>query len=73
MSLVQPSAISGPPFDVGFYGKLPAKGAGVFTAAVKSPSLTVCDGGGEDPAPTVTVVDDGGTTVTVDDGIVSEV
>src|SRR3954467_5532959 len=30
-------------------GKLPANGAGVFTAAAKSPSLTVCDGGGGDP------------------------
>ena len=54
-------------------GKLPANGAGVFTAAAKSPSLTVCDGGGEDPTPTITVVDDGGTTVTVDDGVVSDI
>jgi hypothetical protein len=54
-------------------GKLPANGAGVFTAAAKSPSLTVCDGGGTDPTPTVTVVDDGGTTVPVDDGIISAV
>jgi hypothetical protein len=54
-------------------GKLPANGAGLFTAAANSPSLTVCDGGGEDPTPTVTVVDDTGTTVNVDDGIVSEV
>jgi hypothetical protein len=52
-------------------GKLPAKGAGLFTAAASSPSLTVCDGGGGDPVPTVTVVDDGGTTVAVDDGVVS--
>jgi hypothetical protein len=52
-------------------GKLPANGAGVFTAAAKSPSLTVCDGGGGDPTPTVTVVDDGGTPVAVDDGVVS--
>lgn len=52
-------------------GKLPAKGAGVFTAAAKSPSLTVCDGGGDDPMPTVVVVDgDGGAPVVVDDGIV---
>ena len=54
-------------------GKLPANGAGVFTAAAKSPSLTVCDGGGEDPTPTITVVDDGGTTVTVDDGVVRDI
>jgi hypothetical protein len=53
-------------------GKLPANGAGVFTAAAMSPSLTVCDGGDGDPTPTVTVVDDG-TTVTVDDGIISAV
>jgi hypothetical protein len=52
-------------------GKLPAKGAGVFTAAVNSPSLTVCDGGDGGPIPTVTVVDDGGTTVSIDDGVVS--
>jgi hypothetical protein len=54
-------------------GKLPAQGAGVFTAAAKSPSLTVCDGGGEDPTPTVVVVDPDGTPVTVDDGIISAV
>jgi hypothetical protein len=52
-------------------GKLPAKGAGLFTAAANSPSLTVCDGGGGDPTPTVTVIDDGGSTVNVDDGVVS--
>jgi hypothetical protein len=54
-------------------GKLPANGAGLFTAAANSPSLTVCDGGagGGDPDPTVTVVDDGGTTVAIDDGVVS--
>ena len=58
-------------------GKLPANGAGVFTAAVKSPSLTVCDGGGGDGGdggggdPMLTVVDDGGTTVAIDDGVVS--
>ena len=54
-------------------GKLPANGAGVFTAAAKSPSLTVCDGGDGDPTPTVTVVDDEGTTVTIDDGVISAV
>ena len=54
-------------------GKLPANGAGVFTAAAMSPSLTVCDGGNGDPTPTVTVLDDGGTTVPVDDGIISAV
>lgn len=52
-------------------GKLPANGAGVFTAAAKSPSLTVCDGGGGDPVPTVVVIDDGGAPVVVDDGIIS--
>lgn len=52
-------------------GKLPANGAGLFTAAANSPSLTVCDGGGGDPTPTLTVIDDGGTTVNVDDGVVS--
>jgi hypothetical protein len=52
-------------------GKLPANGAGVFTAAVNSPSLTVCDGGGEDPTPTLTVIDDQGANVAVDDGVVS--
>ena len=52
-------------------GKLPAKGAGVFTAAANSPSLTLCDGGGSgDPTPTLTVIDDGGTAVAVDDGVV---
>jgi hypothetical protein len=52
-------------------GKLPAQGAGVFTAAANSPSLTVCDGGGGDPTPTLTVIDDGGTTVNVDEDAVS--
>src|SRR3954447_26332212 len=52
-------------------GKLPANGAGVFTAAVKSPSLTVCDGSNGDPTPTLTVTDDTGTTVVVDDGAVA--
>jgi hypothetical protein len=52
-------------------GKLPANGAGLFTAAANSPSLTVCDSGSGDPTPTVTVIDDGGTTVSVDDGVVS--
>jgi hypothetical protein len=47
-------------------GKLPANGAGLFTAAASSPSLTVCDGSGGDPVPTLTVVDDGGTTVAID-------
>ena len=52
-------------------GKLPGNGAGLLTAAAKSPSLTVCDGGSTDPSGEVTVIDDGGTTVPVDDGIVS--
>ena len=53
-------------------GKLPANGAGLFTAAVNSPSLTVCDGGGGgDPTPTVTVIDDGGATIAVGDGVVA--
>ena|SRR3712207_1322321 len=42
-------------------GKLPAKGAGIFEAAAKSPSLTLCDD---------VVVDDGGDTVDIGDGIV---
>lgn len=41
-------------------GKLPAKGAGVFEAAAKSPSLTVCGD---------TVVGDGGDTVDIGDVI----
>jgi hypothetical protein len=52
-------------------GKLPANGAGLFTAAANSPSLTVCDGGVGDPIPTVTVVNDGGTTVDVNDAVVN--
>jgi hypothetical protein len=50
-------------------GKLPAQGAGVFTAAANSPSLTVCDGGGGDPTPTLTVIDVGGATVNVDGAV----
>jgi hypothetical protein len=41
-------------------GKLPAKGAGIFEAAAKSPSLTLCDG---------IVVGDDGSSVDVGDGI----
>jgi hypothetical protein len=41
-------------------GKLPAKGAGVFQAAAKSPSLTLCDD---------VVVGDDGSTVDIGDGI----
>jgi hypothetical protein len=52
-------------------GKLPANGAGLFTAAVNSPSLTVCDGSNGAPVPGVTVVGDGGTPVVVDPGVVS--
>ena len=52
-------------------GKLPSNAAGLFTAAAKSPSLTVCDGGGTDPVPTATIVDDAGTPVVVDDGIIA--
>jgi hypothetical protein len=51
-------------------GKLPGKGAGLFTAAANSPSLTVCDGGGDPTDPTITVIDDGGTTIPVDPGVV---
>jgi hypothetical protein len=49
-------------------GKLPANGAGLFTAAAKSPSLTVCDGGG---TVVVTPSDPGGTPVDVGGGIAS--
>ena len=52
-------------------GKLPGKGAGLFTAAANSPSLTVCDGGGVDTDPTINVIDDSGTTIPVDDGVIS--
>jgi hypothetical protein len=49
-------------------GKLPANGAGLFTAAANSPSLTVCDGGSTD----VSVSDAGSdTTVDVGGGIVA--
>jgi hypothetical protein len=52
-------------------GKLPAITAGLFTAAAKSPSLTVCDGGVTDPSGGTVVVGDGGSTVPVDPGIIS--
>ena len=41
-------------------GKLPANGAGIFEAAAKSPSLTLCDD---------VVVGDDGSSVDVGDGI----
>jgi hypothetical protein len=48
-------------------GKLPGNGAGLLDAALKSPSLTLCDGGGDD----VTVsTDDDGSGVNVGDGVV---
>jgi hypothetical protein len=47
-------------------GKLPGKGAGLFEAAAKSPSLTICDvGGGDDDD---VVVYDAGTDTAVDVG-----
>ena len=49
-------------------GKLPGNGAGLFEAAANSPSLTVCDGGGD--AVVVNPEDpDGG--VDVGDGVIS--
>ena len=47
-------------------GKLPGKGAGLFEAAANSPSLTVCDGGGE----VIINPDDPDGGVDVDDGVV---
>jgi hypothetical protein len=46
--------------------KLPGKGAGLLDAALNSPSLTVCDGGGIDvvvTSPTTGGVDVGGSVV----------
>jgi hypothetical protein len=51
-------------------GKLPGNGAGLFEAAANSPSLTVCDGGGGDPA-IVVYPDDSNTGVDVGDGVIS--
>ncbi len=52
-------------------GKLPGKGAGLFDAAVKSPSLTVCDGGDDDGGGGVSVMaTDTDTTVDVGDAVV---
>src|SRR5262245_49078098 len=51
-------------------GKLPGKGAGLFTAAANSPSLTVCDGGDDGGGVSVTAPDTG--TVDVDDGVVDD-
>ena len=49
----------------------PAKGAGLLEAAANSPSLTLCDGGGDGGGPTAAVPDDGtSTTVDVGDGVV---
>jgi hypothetical protein len=51
-------------------GKLPGNGAGMLDAATKSPSLTVCDGGGDD----VVVYTDGDASgVNVGDGVVDEI
>src|SRR3954453_13773034 len=47
--------------------KLPGKGAGLFGAALNSPSLTVCDGGGTDVVVSSTTTGDG---VDVGGGIV---
>jgi hypothetical protein len=51
-------------------GKLPGKGAGLFEAAAKSPSLTVCDGGGDDGGGVSVTAPDTDTPVDVDDGVV---
>jgi hypothetical protein len=50
-------------------GKLPGKGAGLFDAAVNSPSLTVCDGGDGDVIVATSTETD--TTVEVSDAIVA--
>jgi hypothetical protein len=43
----------------------------LLEAAANSPSLTLCDGGGDGGGPTVAVPDDGtSTTVDVGDGVV---
>jgi hypothetical protein len=48
-------------------GKLPGNGAGLFEAAANSPSLTVCDGGGD----TVVVIPtDTDTGIDVGDGVI---
>ena len=47
-------------------GKLPGKGAGLFTAAANSPSLTLCDGG-DDGGVSLTTTD---TTIDVGDAVV---
>jgi hypothetical protein len=49
-------------------GKLPGNGAGLFEAAANSPSLTVCDGGGE---VVVSSPDDPDGGVDVGDGVIS--
>jgi hypothetical protein len=49
-------------------GKLPGKGAGLFEAALKSPSLTICDGGDGDDGVSVTSPDT--DPVDVGDGVV---
>ncbi len=48
-------------------GKLPGKGAGLFEAATNSPSLTVCDGGGD----VIVNPDDPDGGVDVDDGVIA--
>jgi hypothetical protein len=49
-------------------GKLPGKGAGLFQAAANSPSLTVCDGGGDDGGGVSLTAAD--TTIDVGDAVV---
>jgi hypothetical protein len=51
-------------------GKLPGNGAGLFEAAANSPSLTVCDGGGDDDTAVTVYPDDSDTGVDVGDGVV---
>jgi hypothetical protein len=51
-------------------GKLPGKGAGLFDAALNSPSLTLCDGGGIDVVVTATTSDGTDATVEVTDAVV---
>ena len=51
-------------------GKLPGKGAGLFEAAANSPSLTVCDGGGDDGGGVSVTAPETDTPVDVGDGVV---
>jgi hypothetical protein len=57
-------------WEFGAAWEVTGDGAGLFEPAANSPSLTVCDGGGDDDTAVTVYPDDSDTGVDVGDGVV---